>query len=181
MKYIKMEKINATLLFEMLGRPKEHLVETMDSLIKAISTEKGATLIEKKIHEVKEVEQKEEIIAPGQIFSTFSELEIETDNLVTLMNLCFKYMPAHLEVIKPERINIENITLNSIFNELLGRLHHYDAIAKSALMNNQALASKLKELSDSKEKQVENRALPLEVSFGKEDNKDSKKSKKKRI
>ena len=171
-------------MFEMLGRPPEHLKDTMVQLLEVISKENGIKIINKKIHEPKKVENKDKDGKPivntqGEIFSTFSESEIEFETLSNLITICFKYLPSHIEITYPENFNLTNRDFMVITNEILTGLHHYDAIAKSSLMNNQLLAKKLQEIAQNPEISAilnkEKNKIPLQISYGKqEDNKKGK-------
>ncbi len=43
--------IGVNMIIEVIGRPPEHLVETMENIVGQIGEEKGVRIIEKKIHE----------------------------------------------------------------------------------------------------------------------------------
>jgi len=156
-----MVKICATAMFEMLGRPKEHISSAMEQLIDVIGKEKGIVISKKTVHEPKVVEQKDKegklipAIDGGELFTTFSEVEIEANNIVDIIRLSFKYMPAHIEVTEPTKFSFDNFDINAIVNEILGKMHHYDAIAKSALLQNQYMAKQLEALSGKSEKKTE--------------------------
>lgn len=147
------EKIHAALIFEMIGRPQEHLMETMNKLLEVIEKEKGVVITNKKIHEPKLVENKDkegQVIPalPGsELFSTFSEVEVSTPDTLALLRLCLKFMPAHVEVIQPDDIEMNNYNVTAFLNELAEKLHHYDALAKSAMMQNQILAKRFQEMA----------------------------------
>jgi hypothetical protein len=96
-----MAKIRAMLVIEILGRPPEHIREGMKLLLERLATEKGLKIIEKKIHEPAPMEKSKDL------FTTFSEVEIECDSLLTLYGICFAYMPSHVEVISPETLSIQ--------------------------------------------------------------------------
>jgi len=180
------KKIKATIVFEMMGRPPEHLKSTMEKFLETIGTEKGVNILKKKIHEVKKIENKDKdgnpIVADGEIYTTFSEAEIEVEGIMVLLLIAFKYLPAHIEVSYPENFSMDNIDLNTILNEIVAKMHNYDAIAKSALMNNQALARKIQEMMGASGANP-NQGIPTKISYGnqekKEKTKTSKKSKKK--
>jgi len=146
------EEVKATIIFEMMGRPKEHLVQTMEQLIDTVSKEPGLKLLNKKISDVKEVERKDKegnIIKLNDseiLYSNFSEVELEFKDIFMLMQICFKYMPSHVEIYYPEEFKIKNMDMSSLLSNILTRLHQYDSIAKSALINNQILAKKITEL-----------------------------------
>lgn len=176
------KKIRANFVFQMLGRPPEHLIDTMNSLIDSISAEKGIKIIERMVHPAKKVDNKDERgqpIAQGELYSTFSDIELELDNLMTLLSIAIRYMPSHIEIIYPEDFNLKNVDFNLIVNEILARLHNYDAIAKSSLMNNQLLAKKLSEIMEQNNKPgaIVKQPAPLEISYGKKEEKHKERGK----
>jgi hypothetical protein len=171
-------KIKVAIVLEMMGRPKEHLEETMAKLIEAVGKEKGLSVSGKKIHETKKIEDKDEngtvrgMTAQNQLYSTFAEIDLEADDIMALLVLVFKYMPAHIEIISPENFDLNNFEISSLLSELTARLHHYDAIAKTALINNQLITNKLKEVIHKTGYKEE------KPKTGKKEESDSEKSKK---
>ncbi len=139
--------IRVLMVIEVLGKPPEYLKETLKRLIDEISKEKGVKLIEKDIKEPVLVEGKKDF------YTSFAEIEIETEQILYLAILLFKYMPAHIEIISPESITLTNLGWNDIFNELTRRLHGYDEVAKILQFQNMQMREKLKEsLMDKKQK-----------------------------
>jgi hypothetical protein len=178
------KKIKAIIILEILGKPKEHIVGVMKNLIETIGKEPGIKIINKKVHDVRKFENKDEngrpIIIQGQedLFTTFAEIEFEADSVMDLLRICFNYMPASVEIIEPERFTMTNIDFNSLVNEIMRRLHHYDAVAKSALMNNQILANHLQALEKNQQsKDISNR-LNLNLTTNPQEKKETKTSKK---
>lgn len=138
--------IRALMIFEILGRPKEHLTETLNSIIKQIDEEKGVSVKSKDIKEpVLMKEQKD-------FFTTFAEVEVEVEEIRYLAVLMFKYMPAHIDIISPEFIALTNNGWSDIFSELTRRLHGYDEIARIMQSEKLILEKKLKELMENSEK-----------------------------
>lgn len=152
------EKINAILIMEILGKPPEHIKKTISDLVEKMSGEKGINLINKKIVEPKQVEGKE-------VFTSYAEVELET-NMESLMMLIFGYMPSHIEITTPEEIKIKNSDLNLFFNELAKKLHQYDEIAQTLIIERKMLA-----------KQIQEGKIKV-VNQEKEDNKKKKTNKK---
>jgi len=109
---------------ELLGKPKEHIDNTMKLLVKKAKEFPNSKVLKEKVFEAKKQE--------NELFSSFVELEILFNNLSTLMDFCFNFMPSSIEVIEPEKIKIETRTLTSWINELQGRLHQVDKIAKES-------------------------------------------------
>ena len=131
-------KIIAILMIEVMGRPKEHLVETLEDISRKISEEEGVKLINKKIKEPTLIKDQKDL------FTTFAEIEVEAKSPSYLTILMFKYMPAHVEVVEPEKINLSNHVLGDILSELTRRLHKYEELVKVLQAQNVKLEKELK-------------------------------------
>jgi len=156
-----MEPIKALMIIEMIGRPKEHLEETLKEYTKKIGSEKGITLINEKLHEPKKIEHKKEetkdkkeVKIETELFSTFAEIEIESKDVTTLMRIIFAYMPSHIEIISPENLELKNIDFNDLFNEVIRKMHEYDGIAKSMIMQNKIMKERFQEILSNLQKPV---------------------------
>ncbi len=134
------EKVNAILILDIVGRPPEHLVETLKKIIEEMEKEKGVTVISKKIKEPTLIKNQKEF------YTTFAEIEIEVDDILKLALLMFKYMPAHIEILSPEILALSNNAFNDILNELVRRLHGYDEIARVMQIENNKLIKKIREI-----------------------------------
>ncbi len=133
------KRINAILVFDIIGKPPEHLTETLNDIIKKIGEEKGVSVKETKVNEPVFMKDQKEF------YTSFAEVEVEVEEILYLGMLMFKYMPAHIEVISPELITLANNGWNEIFNELVRRLHGYDEVARVIQMEKGVLEKKLKE------------------------------------
>jgi len=155
------KEIKATLIFEILGRPKEHIVTALEQLIKAIGSENNITVSNKTIHPTKLFENKDRegkvipVEEGKELYSTFAEVELEAKTLMILMGICFKYMPAHIEIVEPDEFVMNNFDVNLLLNEIAAKIHQYDALAKTALMQNQMLAQKFQEMQQGAEKSIQ--------------------------
>src|SRR3989344_5317652 len=96
------EKIRAMLILDIIGRPAEHLLETLDKLIEEMRKEQGVKVVSTDTKEPTLMKDSKEF------YTTFAEIEVETESMMHLAMLMFKYMPAHVEVISPENISISN-------------------------------------------------------------------------
>jgi len=135
------------MIIEVLGKPPEHLKETLEEIIKKIDAEKGVSVIFKKINEpVLMKEQKE-------FYTSFAEIEIEVEEILHLAILMFKYMPAHIEIISPELIALTNNGWNDVLNELTRRLHGYDEVARIIQVEKNILEKKLRVALENKKKE----------------------------
>lgn len=140
------KNIRAIMVLEIIGKPAEHLVETLNGIIKELSEEKGVSVKEQKVNEPVPMKEREEF------FTTFAEIEFEVEGALELAALMFKYMPAHVEVLSPESINLTNNSYGDILSELTRRLHKYDEVARVVQMEKDILEKKLRELMPKEEK-----------------------------
>lgn len=145
-KKLETHGIKANLILEVIGRPPEHLVETLEGIIKRIDDEKGVAVLEKKIKEPVLMKDSKDF------YTTFAEVLIEVEDILYLAVLMFKYMPAHVEVVEPELIALTNNGWTDIFSELTRRLHGYDEVARVLQMENKKLNEKLKKAGINLEK-----------------------------
>ena len=118
-----MEKVKVIMILEVLGRPADYVKESVSALIDAVKKEKGIKVLKQKIADSKKVENKD-------LFSSFAEIEVEAENILILTDMMFRYPPAHIEIIEPEKSTLESAELNSILNSLILRLHRYDELTK---------------------------------------------------
>jgi hypothetical protein len=132
------KKINAILILEIIGRPPEHLVGSLEGIAKQIGEEKGVKVLGKKINPpVIMKEQKD-------FYVSFMEVEAEIEEILSLAILMFKYMPAHVEIISPQNLTLTNAGFNDLFNELTRRLHGYEEIARILQTEKMILENQLK-------------------------------------
>jgi len=143
------KNIRAVLIIEVIGKPKEYLKETLEGIVKKIKEEKGVELEDSKINEPQEMEKKK------GFYSSFAEIEIIVEEMLYLVALMFKYMPAHIEVISPEKISMKNNEWSETLSELVKKLHGYDEVARITLIEKEVLEKKLRDvLEKGKEKKV---------------------------
>lgn len=138
------KKVEAIFILEVIGSPKEHLVTTLEEIIKKISEEKNVEVVSKKIHEPNELKDKK------GFFTTYAEVEISVEELLSLAILMFKYMPAHIDILYPENINLTNNNFAEILNELTRRLHGYEELARVFQFEKKRLENKINELEEGK-------------------------------
>ena len=134
------ENIRAMLILDIIGRPAEYLVQNLKSMISEMEKEKGVVVKSSNIKEPTFMKENKEF------YTTFAEIEVETEDIMYLAVLMFKYMPAHIEVISPETINVSNNEWGEVLSELVRRLHSYDEVARVMQIQNQELMRRFSEL-----------------------------------
>ncbi len=135
------DKINAMMILEILGKPKEYVLESLTAVVEKLSTEKGVKIIGKTIHEPLNVKNSKEL------FTTFAEIDIEFESLEHYIYIMFGYMPSNIQIISPENLSLSNSFLNELGNKIIQKLHNYDAITKKVLYEHQQIMEKIKSVS----------------------------------
>lgn len=107
-------RIYVRAIIEVVGKPKEHVTESLASHIKHIEDNKDLILVKKSI---------EPAIKQDDFFSTFAEVELLAKDTVTLLAFCFDYMPSSIEILAPERLVMSNSNLSGFLNDMQARLH----------------------------------------------------------
>jgi len=141
-------KIQAVFILDIIGKPAEHLVNSLQRIVEKMGEEKGVSLTSKDIKEPALMKDQEDF------YSTFAEIELEIDDISTLTDLVFKYMPAHLEILTPHLLAMTSNIFNDVLNELIRRLHGYDEISRIMQTEKQILLKKIEELGGEVPKNV---------------------------
>jgi hypothetical protein len=77
-------------------------------------------------------------------WSSFTELEIEVKDIGKLVDISFDYMPSSIEILEPERIEVDMKYMGDFINDLLARLHRYDMLIKNFYAENKLLKSRVR-------------------------------------
>jgi len=116
--------VTAIIVIEMMGRPPEHLKENLEKYVDKLDDVKGVKVISKKSSEPKDLKESD------NLYTIFSEVELECDTLKTLGNVMFDFMPASVEVVEPSKVVLTSDEATDFMNALTGRLHRYDDVVK---------------------------------------------------
>ena len=141
-----MTKIRTLFIFEILGKPAEHIKESLVKLVEGLEKQKGIEIVRREIHEPKKAESKDEdgkMIVSDDLFSTFAEVEIETEDINLILAIVLNMLPVHVEIIEPSEYRFKNFELSSFLSELTVKIHRYDEMAKMMLFERDSLLRKL--------------------------------------
>ena len=112
----------------MAGSPAEYVKENLSKHIMILDEVKDI-----KVHHIK-ISDPAEIKDSKGIYTCFAEADFETENFSRLVETMFDFMPSSVEVIEPGRVSLDMSEATALLNNLSGRLHRYDDIAKVAKM-----------------------------------------------
>src|SRR3989338_10157427 len=135
MEEISRKKLVARVIVEVAGFPKEHIESVIKKLVDKIKSEEE--VLRSDIFEIKKI---------NDFWSTFTEIELVFTDLDHLSKFCFEYMPSSIEVIEPDRFSLDAKDFEDVYNDILGKLHHYDMNVKSIKAANLIFQKKLNEL-----------------------------------
>jgi len=122
--------IRVKAVIELLGAPKEYIEKTIRAYVDKIAKEKGLKLVNKYIAEAQ---------PQGKLFVTFTELELLFKSPTKLIDFCFDFMPASVEIIEPEKISFEAREITNMLNDMQARIHTIDMRLKNLIAENKIL------------------------------------------
>ena len=160
------EEIRAMFIFEVLGRPPEHIKKGLGDFIDKLGENKGVCIINKKVHEPKPVERKDkngETKIIENFFSTFAEVELKVEDLNLIFQIVLNMLPSHVEIIEPEELRLKNFDLSGALSELTIKLHKYDEVAKAIILEKNNLVRKIQELEKKIKELESNKGNKIEV------------------
>ncbi len=114
------------MIIEIAGRPPEHVRKSLEEYIKEIDKVKDIELHSTKISEPVVVE------GGNDLFTCFAEVDFEVENFSRLGEIMFDFMPSSVEVLEPSKISLNSSEATGLLNNISGRLHRYDEVAKVA-------------------------------------------------
>lgn len=133
------QTIRAVMIIEVAGRPPEYLSEAIKAHIEKINFIKGAKVINSTFATPKKIDEEKDL------HTAFAEVEIETESMQKLLDIVFEFMPSSIEILDPAEIIFDIQETTNFFNDLAGRLHKYDDLAKIAKFQIQELSNKLQQ------------------------------------
>ncbi len=128
--YVDQGYIHARVIIEMMGKPKEHVEQTLKDYVVQIEKAEKIRIAAKQFAEMRETEG---------LFSTFVELEGYFKGVSTLVGFCFDYMPSSVEILAPEHMVFTNVVTTQLVNDLQAKLHTMDMMLKKLNNENEFL------------------------------------------
>ena len=152
--------VRAIMIVEVAGRPAEHLKKALETHIGVLHKVNDIT-----VHSIKLSEPRAIVRGDGQqvtsdgneMFTAFAEADFECESFARLSETMFDFMPSSVEVIEPAKISMSMNEATDLLNNISGRMHRYDEIAKVAgerlrqmVEREKVLVAKLEEKSSAK-------------------------------
>jgi len=118
--------VRAIMIIEIAGKPPKHVKESLQKYVRTLDEIKDLELHSIKISEPKKIKDS------NGMFTCFAEVEFETETFLRMAHIMFDYMPSSVEVIEPSTFKFSAPEASELLNNISGRLHRYDEIAKMA-------------------------------------------------
>jgi hypothetical protein len=166
------QKITVAMIIEVAGRPPEYLENSLKIHLDKLNNIKDVRLISSKIAEPRLIETEKDL------YTCFGEVEVEVLGMAKLMDLIFDFMPSSVEIINPSEIEFNCQEATMFANDMAGRLHKYDEVAKIARMQVQQLSQQLQRYQQAQQRPV-NPIQPIQISMNSPEEKKVEKTEKK--
>jgi CRP-like cAMP-binding protein len=109
--------IRVLVTFEMVGKPQQHVEDTLQTYVTKIKEDPNIDLIDVETADAQELEEEE------GFFSAFSEIEMLVPQLESITSLSVNLMPASIEILAPDHFTFNARQAMNWQNDLLARLH----------------------------------------------------------
>ena len=126
--------IRCKVIIEVLGKPKEHVEESLRTYVDKIKNDPELIVINTEFSSAQEKEK---------LWAIFSEIDMVIKGIPKLIAFCFDYMPSSVEILKPEEFSMKKSTVENLINDLQARLHDVDMIVKNQKNENDFLKQNL--------------------------------------
>jgi hypothetical protein len=127
--------IKIRVIFEMLGKPKEHIEKTLKNYVEKVKSANGIEILSEDFAEAKQQDD--------GLWSTFAELEMFIKSLEVMTWLSVNFMPASIEILEPEKITHTNKQINFWINDVLAKLHEISLMVKGAVSKEKIMSKTL--------------------------------------
>ena len=107
--------LHLSILFEVVGNPKEHVSTMLKKVMEGVKSNKGVIVFKEEYGDPEE--------AGEGLWGTFCDVELLVKNIDLISWIAFNFSPASIEVIAPKKIELSDKKLNSFFGEVLSSLH----------------------------------------------------------
>ena len=132
----------AIMIVEMAGRPAEHVKEMLTNHVGVLDKNKDIEVHSINVSEPKEIEM-ENVQKGNEMFTCFAEVDFEVESFSRLSEIVFDFMPSSVEVIEPAKVTLDSHEASNLLNNIAGRMHRYDEIAKIAGARLQQMGAQL--------------------------------------
>lgn len=125
------ENLVVRTIFEVIGRPKEHVEKTIKAYIENIKTDSQIKVLKEDYDAAEEIEE--------GMFSAICEVELDVATIEKLTWLSMNFSPASIEVISPPALSLNDKDITHWLNDLLSKLHEIGVQQKALSSQNEGI------------------------------------------
>ncbi len=114
------QPIVARCIIEILGAPKEFIAKKLQEHVDKIKQD-GLDV---------QIEKYAEPVPSDKLFTQFVELQISFKDVQELLDFCFDTMPSTVEIMSPEKLELDTAKFELFINDLQAKLHETDMMLK---------------------------------------------------
>jgi hypothetical protein len=129
--------IYARLIFEIFGKPKENVDTAIKLLVENLKEKEDLKIIVEKYFDAEEKEN---------MWSNFVELELLSKNMDSFLGLIVDFLPSSIEILEPEKVNINSNEIAGVLNDLTVKLTHMSNEYQKSSLESAFLKKKLNTL-----------------------------------
>lgn len=119
----------ARCIIEIMGAPKEFISKKLQEHVDKLKQDGMDVQLEKYAEPVQN----------DKLFTQFVELQIAFKNVQELLDFCFDSMPSSVEILSPEKLQLDMTHFEQLVNDLQAKLHQTDMMLKGLQVQKQVL------------------------------------------
>lgn len=123
--------LRVNVIFEVIGKPKAHVEQTLQAYVANIKTNEGVNILNEEFEPAQD--------AGEGLFSSIAETEMLVSSFEKLTWLCINFSPASIEIIEPATRTLEQKEINHWLNDMLAKLHEIGMIQKGTRSQTEGL------------------------------------------
>lgn len=113
--------IQAIVMFEVIGNPKEYVKQALNNHLDKLKADKDIEVIR---FDVEKPEQQD------TVWSAFAEVELLVKNLEKFTWICMNFMPSSIEIMAPKELVFKGRELTNWLNDILAQVHEIALISQ---------------------------------------------------
>jgi len=122
---IKKGWLDVSMTFEVLAVSEDVVKESLKKHIEKFSSDERAKVYKKDIAEIQEVENPMKNVEKG--FSQFCEINMIVKNMDNIIQLVIEYGPSSIEILRPNKLEIDIGEAQNILNTVANMMHTFAA------------------------------------------------------
>lgn len=126
---MEQQPIVARCIVEILGAPKEYIAKALQDHVDKIKND-GLDI---------QIEKYADPVASDKLFTQYVELQIAFKDTGELLDFCFDSMPSTVEIMSPEKLELDMAFFEDFVNDLQAKLHQTDMMLKGLQAQKQVL------------------------------------------